>query len=127
MWPYYIGLVLIILNILIFVATIIILYSRSSDIGQRKEYKNAIVAGLLVLALFIAIFIVNGRQWVYTTNWMYHHEELVRPKHNFQLPNRLNIRCILNVLAMILAGKIINYSNHFKHFADLHDCLIILS
>ncbi len=129
MWPYYLGLAFIIFSIIISIAAILFLNSRNRDIREGQTYKNAIVAGLLVLILFILIlidylFIVNGREWVYTTNWMYHHDGFAKPKHYFQLPNRLNVRHILELFAMTFAGKIINYSNVWK-CTSLKNCSII--
>jgi len=114
MWPYYIALAFIIFNIIVFAATIPFLHSRKSDTEQGKTHKNAIVAGLLVLVMFLFLlvdylFIVNGREWVYASNWMYRYEGTARSKHNFQLAKRFSFRHVLEVLATILEGKIIKH------------------
>ncbi len=116
-WPYYIALTFIIFNIIIFVATIPFLLSKSSDLGENRAYKNAIVAGLLVIVMFLFLlvdylFIVNGREWVYATNWMYHQERTPQTKNEYNLANRFSVRHILDILGMIFAGKIINFSNN---------------
>lgn len=101
MWPYYIMIGLIILNIVLFVVMIIFI---------GKMDKNTIIAGFFVLGgviMFLVdyLFITCGREWVNAANWMCHHEGITQSKYNFHLPKLLNARKILDFLRPILAGK----------------------
>lgn len=91
----------IILNIVIFITTLPFV---------DTIHRELTVAGLLVLVMFLFLlveylFIFNGLEWVYATNWMYQHEGIIQSKHNICLSNQISVRQILNVLTMILAGK----------------------
>jgi len=100
MWPYYIAQWLSILNMILFFATIPFL---------GKINKNTTVSGLFVLTVFLLLlvdylFIVNGREWVYATNWMHHHEGIYQPKRNFNFPKQLTLQDVLHALARVFAG-----------------------
>lgn len=114
MWPYYTALVFTIINIILFLTTIPFLHSGKCDLEQCRTHKYTIIAGLFVtnlcmLCLVDYLFIMNGREWVYVTNWIYLREGITRSKHNFHLPNQLNTRNILDVLGLLPEGMIIKY------------------
>lgn len=74
MWPYYSVIVLNLMLVILYLAIIPILLWRDTE--HRANFQNIIVGGLVALiTIFILpvdyIFISNGREWVYATNWIF--------------------------------------------------------
>jgi len=102
---YYFGVALMIFYILIFIATIPFL----GNIHRKVTVAGLVVLVMLLFLLVEYLFISNGREWVYVTNWMFHHERIPLANHEFYLSNRLSVRHILHIWAMILAGMLLTY------------------
>lgn len=105
MWRYYTVIVLNIIYVTLYVAIIHFFLWRDTE--HRANFQNIIVGGLVALiTIFILpvdyIFISNGREWVYATNWIFACEGINR-QFNREC-KKGNKRALSDVLHNIIIG-----------------------
>ncbi len=99
MWPYYIVIGLNLLYVLIYV-TIIPIMLHCKDTEQRTNFHHHVLGGIIVLiTIFLCpsdwLFISNGWEWVYSTNWVFNCERIDQICKNRQRKRTDKFSCAL--------------------------------